>query len=131
MKTMKAEKAFTIIGRRLEREYKKLGFKYSKKNKYLKKAVKKIDNHIFFSSFFENTPDIYTELRVGLQINDRTLLKINKYSNGQLSYMHLWEIGNHYNITNEILLNDTFMDLKNKIGEYLIPYIKKLEGGNA
>jgi hypothetical protein len=49
---MKAEKAFTIIGKRLEKEYKKIGFKYSNRNKFLKKRTKRFDYHIFFSSFF-------------------------------------------------------------------------------
>jgi hypothetical protein len=41
--------------------------------------------------------------------------------------MDLWKMGNHYNIANEKLLNDTFIDLKNKIEEYLIPHLKRLE----
>jgi hypothetical protein len=85
----------------------------------------------FLSLFFENVPDTYIELHITLLINDRVLLKINKYSNSQLFYMNLWKMGNHYNIVNETSLNDAFIDLKNKIGEYLIPYIKKLEGGNV
>jgi hypothetical protein len=131
MKTMKAKKTFTVIGKKLEKEYKKLGFKYSRKNMYLKKTTRKFDYYIFFSSFFENVHDTYIELRVTLLINDRVLLKINKYSNSQLFNMNLWEMGNHYNIANETLLNDAFIDLKNKVGKYLIPCIKKLEGGNA
>jgi hypothetical protein len=41
---MEAEKAFAVIGKKLEKEYKKLGFKYSKKNKFLKKSTKKFGN---------------------------------------------------------------------------------------
>jgi hypothetical protein len=48
---MKAEKAFTIIGKKLEKEYKKLGFKYSRKNKYVKKATKSL-TIIYFSHCF-------------------------------------------------------------------------------
>jgi hypothetical protein len=105
MKTMKAKKTFTVIDKKLEKEYKKLGFKYSRKNMYLKKTTKKFDYYIFFSSFFENVPDTYIELRVTLLINDRVLLKINKYSNSQLFNMNLWEMGNHYNIAHETLLD--------------------------
>jgi hypothetical protein len=81
--------------------------------------------------FYENIPDTLIGLRVVLLVNDRTLLEINKYSHSELFYIDLWETGNHYNIANETLLNNAFIDLKNKIGKYLIPYIKKLEGGNT
>jgi hypothetical protein len=91
---MEAEKAFAVIGKKLEKEFKKLGFKYSKKNKFLKKLTKKFDYYIFFSLFFENIPNKNIELRVVLTITDRTLLQLN---------------------------------LKNKIEEYLVPQIKRLE----
>jgi hypothetical protein len=72
---MKAEKAFTVIGKKLEKEYKKHGFRYSKKYKFLKKTTKKFGYYIFFSSFFENITDTYTELHVVLMVNDKTSLK--------------------------------------------------------
>jgi hypothetical protein len=126
---MKAEKAFAIIGKRLKTEYKKLGFKYSKKYMHLRKRTKKYDYFVFFSSSFEYRPDTCLELRVTLSINDRTLLKTNIYAHSELFSMNLWDMGNHYNIANETLINDTFTDLKNKIDTYLIPYIRKLEVG--
>jgi hypothetical protein len=124
---MKTEKAFALIGKKLEKEFKRFRFKYSKKNNYLKKLSKKYDYYIFFASFFENISDTNIELHVTLMIYDRILLKTNKYSNSQLFNMNLWEMGNHYNISNETLLFNVFMDLKNKIEDYLIPQIKKLE----
>jgi hypothetical protein len=124
---MKAEKAFTVIGKKLEKEYKKIGFKYLKKNKFLKKTTKKFDNYIFFSSFFENIPNTYIGLQVDLLINDRMLLKTNINSTSELFHINLWELDNHYNIANETLLNNTFLDLKNKIDKYLTPQITKLE----
>jgi hypothetical protein len=127
---MKAEKTFTAIGKKLEKEYKKIGFKYSKKKKFLKKTAKKFEYYIFFSSFFENIPDTYIGLHVVLLINDRMLLKANINSRSELFRMNLWEMGNHYNIANKTLLNNTFIDLKEKIEKYLIPQIKKLEGEN-
>ncbi|MDR1149524.1 MAG: hypothetical protein LBK66_12930 [Spirochaetaceae bacterium] len=127
---MKAEKAFTVIGKKLEKEYKKLGFKYSKKNKFLKKRTNKFDYYIFFSSFFENIPNTYIGLHIALLINDRVLLRANINSRSELFRMNLWEIGNHYNIANKTLLNNTFIDLKDKIDKYLTPQIKKLEGEN-
>jgi hypothetical protein len=130
-KKMKTEKAFTVIGKRLEKEYKKLGFKYSKKNKFLKKTAGKFDYYIFFSDFFETIPNIHIGLHVDLLINDRMLLKTNINTRSELFHINLWEMGNHYNIANETLLNNTFIDLKNKIEEYLIPQITKLEGGNG
>ncbi|MDR0452262.1 MAG: hypothetical protein LBH15_04400, partial [Treponema sp.] len=126
-KAIKTEKAFTLIGKKLEKEYKKLGFKYSRKNKFLKKSTKKFDYYIFFSLFFENIPGEYLELHVTLMIADRALLKTNKYLNCEVFRMNLWEMDNHYNIANEALINDTFIDLNNKINEYLIPHIKRLE----
>jgi hypothetical protein len=126
---MKAEKAFTVIGKKLEKEYKKIGFKYSKKNKFLRKRTKKFDYYIFFSFFYENIPDTYIELHVDLLINDRMLLKTNINSRSELFYINLWEKGNHYNIADETLLNNTFVDLKDKIDKYLTPQITKL--GNA
>jgi hypothetical protein len=125
---MKPEKAFTIIGKKLEKEYKSLGFKYFKKCKFLRKRTKKLEYYIFFSLFFEHIPDTYTELRVTLMINDRTLLKKNIYANCEVFRMDLWEMGSNYNIANETLINDTFMDLRNKIEAYLLPPIKRLEG---
>jgi hypothetical protein len=124
---IKVEKALMIIGKKLEKEYKKLGFKYSKKNKFLKKSTKKFDYYIFFSSFFENIPGKYIELHVVLTIIDRTLLQTNKYLHCELFSIDLWKMGNHYNIANETLINNVFMDLKNKIEKYLIPHIKRLE----
>lgn len=126
---MKAEKAFAIIGKKLKTEYKKLGFKYSKKYRYVRKRTKKYDYFVFFSSFFEYRPDTYLELRVTLSINDRTLLKTDIYAKSELFCINLWDMGSHYNIANETLLNNAFIDLKNKIAEYLIPQIRKLEGG--
>jgi hypothetical protein len=127
---MKVEKAFTIIGKKLEKEYKNLGFKYSKKNKFLRKRTKKFDYYIFFSFFYETIPNTYIELHVVLLINDRMLLKANINSRSELFHMNLWEIGNHYNIANKTLLNNTFINLKDKIDKYLTPQIKKLEGEN-
>jgi hypothetical protein len=124
---MKAEKAFTVIGKKLEKEYKKIGFKYSKKNKFLKKTTKKFYYYIFFSFFYENIPNTYIGLHVDLLINDRVLLKANIYSKSELFHINLWEMGNHYNIADETLLNNTFVDLKDKIDKYLTPQITKLE----
>jgi hypothetical protein len=121
---MKVEKAFSIIGKKLEKEYKSLGFKYLKKNKFLKKSTKKYYYYIFFSSFSENMSGKNIELRVVLAIADRTVLRINKYLHCELFFMDLWKTGNHYNIANETLINVTFMDLKNKIEKYLIPHMK-------
>jgi hypothetical protein len=128
---MKAEKAFMATGKKLEKEYKRFGFKYLKKYKFLKKRTKNFDYYIFFSSSFEHMPDTYTELRVTLMINDRTLLKTNIHADSEVFRMDLWEMGNHYNIVNETLLNDTFVDLRNKIEDYLIPQIRKLEEKNT
>jgi hypothetical protein len=125
---MKAERVFTLIGKKLEKGYKKLGLKYSRKYMFLKTTTKKYDYYIFFSPFFEHIPDTYIELRVALIINDRILLKTNIYANSELFHMDLWETGNHYNIANEALLNNVFIDLKSKIEKYFIPQIKKLEG---
>jgi hypothetical protein len=36
-------------------------------------------------------------------------------------------MGSHYNIANEKLMNDTFIDLRDKIEDYLLPHIKRLE----
>jgi hypothetical protein len=124
---MKAKKAFTLIGRKLEKEYKKAGFKYSKRKLFLQKRTRKYDYFIFFSQFFESMPDTCIELHVTLMIHDRTLLKNNINSNSQLFHMNLWEMGNHYNIANKELIQRVFMDLKNKIETYLIPQIKKFE----
>jgi hypothetical protein len=63
-------------------------------------------------------------------IQDRTLLKININANSTLFYMNLWEMGNHYTIANETQIHNVFMDLKNKIKDYLIPQIQKLEEEN-
>ncbi|MDR0684269.1 MAG: hypothetical protein LBF83_03990 [Spirochaetaceae bacterium] len=127
---MKTEKAFTLIGKKLEKEHKKLGFKYSKKYRFLKKTTKKYDYYIFFSPFFEHIPAICIELRVTLIINNRTLLKTNINAHGELFRMDLWEMGNHYNIADKTLVDNVYMDLKNKIETYLIPQIKKLEEKN-
>jgi hypothetical protein len=127
---MRSKKAFTRIGKKLEKEYEKLGFRYSKKYRYLRKRTKKFDYFIFFSHFFDYIPDTYIELCVTLCINDRPLLKNNIYAHSELFSMNLWDMGNHYNIANEALINDTFTDLKTKIAEYLIPQIRKLEEGN-
>jgi hypothetical protein len=124
---MKSERSFTLIGKKLEKEYKRLGFKYLKKYMFLKKKTRKFEYYIFFSSFYEHIPDTCIELRVTLLINDRALVKNNIFVNKELFRMNLWEMGNHYNIANETLLNNTFIDLKNKIEKYLIPQIKKLE----
>jgi hypothetical protein len=124
---MKTKKAFEIIGKKLEKEYKSLGFEYLKKYMFLKKKTRKFEYYIFFSSFYEHIPDTCIELRVTLLINDRALVKNNIFVNKELFRMNLWEMGNHYNIANETLLNNTFIDLKNKIEKYLIPQIKKLE----
>jgi hypothetical protein len=55
------------------------------------------------------------------------LLKTNINARSELFRINLWEMGNHYNIANETLLNNTFIDLKNKTEKYLIPPIIKLE----
>jgi hypothetical protein len=125
---MKAEKAFTVIGKKLVKEYKKFRFRYSKKYKYLRKSTAHFVYNIFFSSFFKNIPDKYIELRVVLSIHDRMLLQANQNSISQVFSMNLWEMGNHYNIADVALLNDVFMDLKSKIQDYFIPQIMKLEG---
>jgi hypothetical protein len=124
---MKAEKAFIVIGKKLEKEYKSLGFKYVKKNKFLRKRTKKFEYYIFFSSFFDYIPDTYTELQVTLMINDRTLSKTNINADSEVIRVNLWEIGGSYNIANKTLINDTFIDLKNKIEDYLLSHIKRLE----
>jgi hypothetical protein len=126
---MKAEKVFSLIGKKLEKEYKGFGFKYARKYCFLRKRTKKYDYYIFFSPYFEYIPDTYIELRVTLIINDRVILKTNIYANSELLHLDLWKMGNHYNISDEALLNDTFTDLRTKIENYLIPQIKKLEGG--
>jgi hypothetical protein len=128
---MKAKKAFTVIGRKLEKEYKGLGFKYLKKYKFLRKRTKGFDYYIFFSLFFEHICDTYTELRVTLMINDRTLLKKNINADSEVVRIDLWEMGSHYNIANETLINDGFMDLRNKIEDYLLPRIKRLEASTG
>jgi hypothetical protein len=128
---MKAEKAFTIIGKKLEKEYKRLGFKYLKKYKFLRKRTKNFDYYIFFSPFFKYIhPMPMQKLRVTLMINDRSLLKTNINAHCEIFRMDLWEMGNHYNIANETLLDDVFIDLRNKIKGYLLSQIKKLEGEN-
>jgi hypothetical protein len=124
---MKAEKAFSAIGKKLERELKRRGFRYSKKYMFLKKTTRKFDYYIFFSQFFEYIPDFYIELRVILAIHDRMALKTSKNSNSQIFHMNLWEMGNRYNIANETLIHSAFTDLKNKIESYLMPQIGKLE----
>ncbi|MDR1444566.1 MAG: hypothetical protein LBI94_06775 [Treponema sp.] len=124
---MKAEKAFAVIGRKLEKEYKKIGFKYLGKRMFLKKTTKKYDYYIFFSSFFEYIPGVRIEFRVDLIINDRVLLKNNINANIELFHMNLWEMGSHYNIANEELIQSVFADLKIKIDDYLLPQIKKLD----
>jgi hypothetical protein len=124
---MKAERAFTLIGKKLEKEYKKTGFKYSKKYMFLKRTTKRYVYYIFFSQFFEYIPDTYIELHVILVIHDRILLKINKNANSEVFYIDLWKKENHYNIANKTLIDNVFMDLKNKVETYLIPQIKKLE----
>jgi hypothetical protein len=124
---MKAEKAFTVIGKKLEKEYKNIGFKYLKKYKFLRKRTKKFDYYIFFSSVFEYIPDTYTELQVTLMINNRTLLKTNINADIEVIRVNLWEIDGPYNIANETLINNAFIDLKNKIENYLLPHIKGLE----
>ncbi|MDR1287059.1 MAG: hypothetical protein LBK08_05580 [Treponema sp.] len=124
---MKAEKAFTVIGRKLEKEYKSLGFKYFKTIQFLRKRTKRFDYYILFSPHFEYIPDTYIELQVTLMINDRTLLKTNINANGEVFRVDLWEMDGHYNIANETLINGVFIDLRNKIENYLLPQIKKLE----
>lgn len=124
---MKVEKAFTIIGKKLEKEYKKFGFKYLKKSKLLKKTTKKYDYLIFFSSFFEYVPNTLLELHVVLLVNEKMSLKNNAIK--EVFRFHLWEAGNHYNIINELLIKQAFLDLREKINKFLIPYIKKLEEG--
>jgi hypothetical protein len=128
---MKAKKAFTVIGRKLEKEYKSLGFKYLKKYMFLKKKTRRFEYYIFFSSFFAYIPDTCIELRVTLMINDRALVKNNIIANKELFRIDLWEKGNHYNIANETLLNNAFADLKNKIEDYLLPRIKRLEASTG
>jgi hypothetical protein len=127
---MKTEKAFALIGKKLEKEYKKVGFKYSRKYMFLKKTTKKFEYYIFFSQIFEHIPDTCIELRVNLIINDRILLKTNINVNSELFHIDLWEMGNHYNIADKTLMDNVFMDLKNKIETYLIPQIKNLEEEN-
>jgi hypothetical protein len=124
---MKAKKAFTVIGKKLEKEYKKYGFRYSKKYQFLKKTTKKLNYHIFFSSFFGTITDTYTELHVVLVVNDKMVLKTNINAKSEIFRVDLWETGNHYNIANETLINNVFTDLKKKIDEHLIPQVKKLE----
>jgi hypothetical protein len=124
---MKAEKAFTVIGKKLEKAYKKIGFKYSKKYKFLRKRTKKFEYYIFFSPYFAYISDACLGLRVTLLINDRTLLKTNKNADSEVFRMDLWETGNHYTIVNGTLLDDAFIDLRNKIEGYLLSHIKTLE----
>jgi hypothetical protein len=124
---VKAEKAFTVIGKKLEKEYKHLGFKYFKKRKFLKKRTKKFEYYIFFSSFFEYIPNTYTELQVTLVVHNRIVLKNNIYANSEVFCIDLCKMGSHYNIANKILINDTFIDLRKKIEDYLLPHIKQLE----
>jgi hypothetical protein len=124
---MKVEKALTVIGKKLEKEYTRLGFKYLKKYKFLMKRTKKFDYYIFFSPYFANISGTCIELRVTLLINDRTLLKTNINANSEVFRMDLWEMGNHYNIVNGTLLDDAFIDLQNKIEGYLLSHIKILE----
>lgn len=126
---MKTKKAFTLISKKLEKEYKRIGFKYLRKYNFIRKRTRRFDYFIFFSLPSGYISETYMELRVTLIINNRTLLKTNIYANSELFRMDLWEMGNHYNIANETLINNTFVDLKNKIDTYLIPYIKKLELG--
>jgi hypothetical protein len=128
-KKLEVKKAFTIIGKKLEKEYKKLGFKYSRNFMYLTKSTEKFVYHIFFSSFSKDTPSTYIELHVTLSINDKALLKT--YSDSRVFCMDLWETGNHYIIENEKLINNAFMDLRNKVESYLMPQIERLEVGGA
>jgi hypothetical protein len=127
---MKTEKAFLVIGKKLEKEYKKFGFKYSKQNNFIRKRTKKFDYFVFFSHFSEYTHDTCIELHVDLIINDRILLKTNINASSELLHMNLWKMGNHYNIANEELIQSIFIDLRNKIETYLMPQIKTLEGEN-
>jgi hypothetical protein len=127
---MTAKNALAVIGKKLEKEYKRIGFKYSKRNRFLKKITKKYEYYILFSSFPENISDACINLHVVLAINDRTLLKINKYLTSKLFCMDLWEMGNHYSITNETSIDTACTDLRNKIEDYLVSQIKILEGEN-
>jgi hypothetical protein len=126
---MKTEKVFSVIGKKLEKEYRKLGFRYSKKEMYLKKTTKKYVYHIFFSRFFNDTPDKYTELHVILMADDKLLLGTHLKS--EVFYLDLWKMGIHYIIADETLINEVFIDLNKKIKEYLLPQIKKLENSGS
>jgi hypothetical protein len=123
---VKTKKAFALIGKKLEKVFKKYGFKYAKKYKHLKKTTKKYDYYIFFSSFFECIPDACIELHVVLLINEKVLLKNHRNVTCQVFSMNLWDTGSHYNIANETLINEVFADLKKKVEDNLIPYIKRL-----
>jgi hypothetical protein len=125
---MKAKKAFTAIGKKLEKEYKSLGFKYLKKYMFLKKKTKNFEYYIFFLPFLEHISDTITELGVTVMIHDRALLKKNIYANSEIIRVDLWETGGQYNIANEALINDAFVDLRNKIEDCLLPHVKRLEG---
>jgi hypothetical protein len=127
MKQMNTEKAFMVIGKKLEKEYENLGFKYFKNIQFLRKRTKKFYYYIFFSPFLDRMPDTFTELWVTLMIHDRVLMRKNIYTNSNVVHMDLWEMGGPYNIANERLINDILIDLRNKIDSYLIPHIKRLE----
>jgi hypothetical protein len=108
-----------------------MGFKYSRKNMFLKKRTRKYDYYIFLSRFFENTPGPIIELRIIFIIHDRALMKVNINANSEVFHMDLWEMGNRYDMANETLADNAFMDLKNKIENYLVPHIQRLEGDNT
>jgi hypothetical protein len=124
---MTAKNALAVIGKKLEKEYKRLGFSYSKKYKLLKKRTKKYDYYVFFSSFLKYTPDAFMELHVDLLIIDRIVLKTNINANSELFHINLWDMGNHYNIANKTLAHMVCMDLKTKIETCLMPQMQKLE----
>jgi hypothetical protein len=130
MTIMTAKNALAVIGKKLEKEYKRIGFKYSKKNMFLKKRTRKYDYYVFFSRFFEHMPGRIIELHIIFIIHDRALMKGNINSNSEVFHLDLWETGNQYSMANETLADNAFMDLKNKIDDYLLPQTKKLEEGN-
>jgi hypothetical protein len=128
-KKLVAKKVFSIIGKKMEKEYKEFGFKYSKNFIYLTKSTEKFVYHIFFSSFSKDTPSTHIELHVTLTINDKILLQTQ--SDSRVFCMDLWETGSHYIIENEKMINNVFMDLRDKIKTYFIPQLKTLEEGGA
>lgn len=126
---MKAAEAIQKTGLILQEKFKDKGFNYKKADKCLIRSSGDFSYLVILYSTRGNKEGQNITLCVDLAINCYKEINDLNEPVGQLFYYKLLEQEHaFYNIATEELIEQSIMEISNKIEAILVPFIKKLEG---